>query len=285
MRGDYFKASCDLPQSSLWAEDAETCKLWITILALKDRNHIVTKNLIGLSHASRIPIDRTREIIEKFLSPDPYSTTPDHEGRRLKELPEGYLVLNGEKYREMGWSDDKKEYERQRKRDYRKKQAEASTPTPKVPNPANVPPAPKFAEDTAQPEKKIHPDTRTALHYLNEKVGRSYRETDSNLTAISARLKEKGVDLAGVKVMIDRMVAKWKGTDQSDYLRPETLFGATKFDGYYAAREEPIHAANTPARLENPRNAGCHPNTTNYEEAAKARGVAGKVDAPELPLS
>lgn len=43
-----------------------------------------------------------------------------------------------------------------------------------------------------------------------------------------------------MKSMIDRQVARWKGTSQEEYLRPETLFNATKFDAYYAAREVPI---------------------------------------------
>lgn len=82
--------------------------------------------------------------------------------------------------------------------------------------------------------------SRVALVYLREKTGTQFRETDSNLKIIDARLQELGVDIEGVKKMIDRQVLKWKGTDMQDYLRPETLFGKTKFDGYYAAREQPV---------------------------------------------
>jgi uncharacterized phage protein (TIGR02220 family) len=78
------------------------------------------------------------------------------------------------------------------------------------------------------------------LSYLNQKAGRQFRETETNLDFISARLSEPGVDLEGIKKMIDRQVARWKGTPQEEYLRPETLFNRTKFDGYYAAREAPI---------------------------------------------
>lgn len=263
MRGDYFKASCDLPQSSLWAEDAETCKLWITILAMKDREHVVTKNIVGLSHAARIPIERCKEIIVKFLSPDPYSTTPDHEGRRLQEVEGGYLVLNGEKYRELGWSDDKKAYERDRKQKYRKK----------------IKPA-------TEPKSTRHADARAVLRLLNTHSGKSFREVDSNLAIISARLSEKGVELEGVKTMIARQCKRWLGTSQEEYLRPETLFAKSKFDGYYASRDLPINEANTSSRQPgNPRNEGCAPNTTDYEKAVRSRSVGSQVASPELPLS
>lgn len=88
------------------------------------------------------------------------------------------------------------------------------------------------------------PETRVALHYLNEKSGRHFRESESSLSVIQARLSEPGVDIAGVKLMIDRQCRRWKGTSQEEYLRPETLFGKTKFDSYYAARELPVAPPN-----------------------------------------
>lgn len=91
-----------------------------------------------------------------------------------------------------------------------------------------------------EPVDIYHKDSRAALHWLNEKSGHHYRETDVNLGFISARLKEKGVDIEGVKKMIERQCRRWLGTSQAEYLRPQTLFNATKFDGYYAAKDEPV---------------------------------------------
>ena len=84
------------------------------------------------------------------------------------------------------------------------------------------------------------PDSRVALHWLNEKSGRHFRESETSLSVIQARLDEKGVDIEGVKKMIDRQCLRWQGTPQEEYLRPETLFGKTKFDSYYAAKDLPI---------------------------------------------
>jgi hypothetical protein len=52
------------------------------------------------------------------------------------------------------------------------------------------------------------------------------------------------VTLEGVRQMILRQCKRWKGTSQAEYLRPETLFGKSKFDSYYATRDLPICTEN-----------------------------------------
>jgi uncharacterized phage protein (TIGR02220 family) len=87
------------------------------------------------------------------------------------------------------------------------------------------------------------PESRVALYFLNEQSGRNFRETAENLGFITARLKEDGVDIEGVKKMIVRQCSIWKGTAQAEYLRPQTLFNATKFDAYYAAKDVPVQTS------------------------------------------
>ena len=84
------------------------------------------------------------------------------------------------------------------------------------------------------------PESRVALHFLNEKSGKHFRESESSLEPINARLKESGVDIAGVRQMISRQCELWKDTRMQEYLRPETLFGKQKFNGYYAAKDLPV---------------------------------------------
>lgn len=118
------------------------------------------------------------------------------------------------------------------------------------------------------PLSGYHKDTRTVLHILNETCGRHFRELAANLSVISARLREPGVDLDGVRLMLARQCKRWKNTPQAEYLRPETLFGKTKFDSYYAARDLPIH---NDAGKHNPRNDGIAQGPTDYGEAAKRK--------------
>lgn len=73
--------------------------------------------------------------------------------------------------------------------------------------------------------------------YLNEKVqpARPYRATTkATQKHINARLSE-GYTLDDFKVVIDKKVDDWKGTEMEKYLRPETLFG-TKFESYLNAK-------------------------------------------------
>ena len=91
------------------------------------------------------------------------------------------------------------------------------------------------------PAKQTYgPQSRAVLHMLNEVAGRNFRETDQNLKIIKMRLKEPGVEVQEVRKMIQRQRDMWTGTEFERYLRPETLFNATKFASYYDDRDQPI---------------------------------------------
>lgn len=69
------------------------------------------------------------------------------------------------------------------------------------------------------------------LQFLNAKANRSFRPVDSTLRPIIARLGS-GVSVQDCKGVIARQVRLWKDTEMVKYLRPETLFNATKFESY-----------------------------------------------------
>ena len=84
---------------------------------------------------------------------------------------------------------------------------------------------------------------RPVLAVLNEVSGRKFRETEANLLLIASRLEEPDVTVEGCIAMVRRQAAKWlREPHMAEFLRPETLFGKQKFDGYYAARDLPIPA-------------------------------------------
>jgi uncharacterized phage protein (TIGR02220 family) len=72
------------------------------------------------------------------------------------------------------------------------------------------------------------------LLYLNKKADVDYRlKTKSNREVVSGRLTE-GYSVEVLKGVVDTMVNKWKGDPTMEmYLRPETIFGQKKFQGYY----------------------------------------------------
>lgn len=70
------------------------------------------------------------------------------------------------------------------------------------------------------------------LAFLNEKTGHAYRPVKANLNLISARLKE-GATVMECRQVIAKKSREW-ATDEkmAEYLRPATLFNATKFAQY-----------------------------------------------------
>lgn len=70
-------------------------------------------------------------------------------------------------------------------------------------------------------------------HKLNtkEQYVRRFVKSVSNKRFVSARLNE-GYTTDDCKAVIDVMISKWGNSKMKDYLRPETLFNATKFQSY-----------------------------------------------------
>jgi uncharacterized phage protein (TIGR02220 family) len=70
------------------------------------------------------------------------------------------------------------------------------------------------------------------LKFLNEKTGRAYRPVEVNLKLIIARLKS-GATVMACRQVIAKKTREWNGNVKMDeYLRPATLFNATKFEQY-----------------------------------------------------
>lgn len=77
------------------------------------------------------------------------------------------------------------------------------------------------------------------LSYLNAQTGRDFKPVEANLRFIRARMGE-GFDSRALKAVIDDRVAEWgKDPKMAQYLRPETLFNATKFHAYVNGLKKP----------------------------------------------
>lgn len=84
----------------------------------------------------------------------------------------------------------------------------------------------------SKPVKATNAQAREVLAYLNARTGCNYRDVESNLSLIRARIDE-GYSVQEVKAVIDDREARWRNDEKMwPYMRPETLFGARKFSGY-----------------------------------------------------
>jgi len=76
-------------------------------------------------------------------------------------------------------------------------------------------------------------DWQTVIDYLNEKTGKRFKHTDSNKRLVVARHKDGGYTVDDMKQVIDNQCADWlNNPNMNQYLRPATLFRASKFEGY-----------------------------------------------------
>ena len=70
------------------------------------------------------------------------------------------------------------------------------------------------------------------LTHLNQVSGSRYQKSKTSLENIRARLRE-GYTVSDLTLVIDLKHEHWNGNDvQYQYMRPETLFGPKKFEGY-----------------------------------------------------
>jgi uncharacterized phage protein (TIGR02220 family) len=88
------------------------------------------------------------------------------------------------------------------------------------------------AVPTKPPKQTYIAEANEVLAYLNQVVGAKFQPVPANLNLIASRLRE-GATVANAKAVIDRQHREWANhANMRKYLRPETLFGATKFAGY-----------------------------------------------------
>lgn len=110
--------------SSLWEEPPFVRVLFMTMLAKKDADHICRSDEYRLHKMANLSEQETAEAIKILSSPDTKRKVfkQEFEGRRIERVPEGWLILNGEKYRAMIQKLRRRAYKAQWQRDNRSQQ-------------------------------------------------------------------------------------------------------------------------------------------------------------------
>lgn len=98
-------------------------KVFVTMLVLKDSEHVYYGNVYNLSRQSRKSQEEVMQALQVLSSPDRLrSDKQDDGGRRIKAVEDGWEIVNGQKYREliskeMKLARDRKAKQAQRLRD------------------------------------------------------------------------------------------------------------------------------------------------------------------------
>ena len=126
MSGGYTKLWSSIIHSTVWREPMHVKVVWITMLAIADRDGLVLASLPGLADAARVTLDQAKEALAHLSAPDEYSRTKEHDGRRIEECDGGWLLLNHAKYRALGSAEERREQVKQAVRRHRSKAANVS---------------------------------------------------------------------------------------------------------------------------------------------------------------
>lgn len=111
--------------SSLWSEPDHVCKVFITLLAKKDADQVsrMTAYAIGKKCWPGDPEAEVRALdaLQILSQPDTKRVEKQpHEGRRIKRVEDGWLVLNGRLYEDMMRAVSRKVYKARWAREHRK---------------------------------------------------------------------------------------------------------------------------------------------------------------------
>ncbi len=118
----FTKLFTSITESTIWTEPDHTRLVWITMLAMADHAGRVWGSIPGLANRARVPVEKCEEALHCLKSPDKYSRTKDHEGRRIEEIDGGWRLLNHAKYRAIRDEESIKESKRRYINDRRQRE-------------------------------------------------------------------------------------------------------------------------------------------------------------------
>lgn len=85
--------------SSIWSEPYYVRVLWLTMLAVKDRDYVVRKTAFALSRLGNMSEQEVLDGLKILSEPDTRRLEPQpNEGRRIEKVEDGWRILNGERY-------------------------------------------------------------------------------------------------------------------------------------------------------------------------------------------
>lgn len=118
----YTKLFNSILASTIWRADNVTRIVWITLLAMSDKNGVAECSIPGLADLARVSVSQCRKAVKNLASPDPDSRSHEYEGRRIEEVDGGFRILNHGKYRAKLNADERREYNRIKQQEYRNRQ-------------------------------------------------------------------------------------------------------------------------------------------------------------------
>ncbi len=159
----YTKLFNSILASTVWSEPNEVRIVWITMLAMANKDGVVEGSVPGLAVFARLSIEDTRHALDRLSAPDQDSRSKELDGRRIETVEGGWKLVNHFKYRQQMSADERREYLRIKQQEHRAKQRKLSTSVNNVSDKStkltHTAPAPYTAPDpdldsTNKPDRK-----------------------------------------------------------------------------------------------------------------------------------
>ncbi len=116
----YNKLFTRILDSSIWLEPTPTRIVWLTMIAAMDEDGFAQfASVSNVAHRAVVSLEEAQEAIKCLEGPDPNSSNPDNEGRRIERVDGGWMVINAPVYRSMATRIVIKEQTRDRVRKFR----------------------------------------------------------------------------------------------------------------------------------------------------------------------
>lgn len=98
--GPFSKLFASIVTSTIWREPDHIRIVWVTMLATCDKHGVVLASIPGLAAIANTSLEHCLDALDRLMSPDPWSRTKDHDGRRIEEVRGGWRLLNHSRYRD-----------------------------------------------------------------------------------------------------------------------------------------------------------------------------------------
>lgn len=193
----YTKLFGSIIASTIWRESKEIKVVWITLLAMANKNGIVEASVPGLADMARCTVEETRHAIEILEAPDIDSRTKENEGRRIRPVDGGWFILNHAKYRAKMGLDERREYNRLKQQEFR-----AANPKPRRQRAVKKCQLQSMTViDNNGSQHNTEAQSEPKAEAVQSSVGRSALPDDAWVASLKANLAYAGID-------VDREIAK-----------------------------------------------------------------------------
>src|SRR3990167_7582091 len=180
----YTKLFNSILASTIWRAPDKTRIVWITMLAMSDKDGVVEGSIPGLAYFARVSLEDCEVALIELSAPDKYSRSGEYDGRRIEAIDGvGWRLLNHGKYRAKMSEDERREYNRVKQSEWRERKKMSSGV---IDNQLQSAMSAHTEADTEADTKKTHTQRAAALiAFLNEKTGKKFlaKNPDGSVTA------------------------------------------------------------------------------------------------------